>query len=210
MTWISKSGLAVLLVGLSCSKAMPPKGPEYVPSQTEEAKTECPEERETAQLAREALLGNSDPGLVREAALQVFVHAQCEAQQLQTQEPPQGTHEQILTQLRTIRGQIQNAMNLFAEVRRYDDPGLSAQASLHEAKLKLGFAALVSTIRAPTDMDAAGHQAFVVELEDATQTLRQEAAALQRLAIDASANGAEHAEACRLLGELGTRHARCS
>ncbi len=56
--------LMILLAALlNCSSARPPMGPKHVPSNTKEANTPCPKERQAAQTAREALLGVTDPAL---------------------------------------------------------------------------------------------------------------------------------------------------
>jgi hypothetical protein len=206
------AALAVALAGCA-SKAMPPAGPKHVPAASAEAETECPKERAQAQAAREALLGETAEELRLQAAESVFAHGQCESQVFSALPAPTGTQDQILSALRAFRKQMQNAINLFREVPRYDAPLLAVQASVAEADVKLRFSQVVASITPPAELDDKTRVAFETELTEAVKVLRLEASTILNAALDAAqtTDGTSEAEAesCRLLATIPVSNAHC-
>lgn len=205
-------GVVLALAVTACaSSAMPPSGPKHVPSDSSETTTECPKERTQAQRAREALLDASSEGLRLQAAERVFAHGQCEAKVASALPAPSGSQDNILTALRAMRDQMQDAINLFREVGRYQAPLFAVRATIAEARAKLHFAELVAAIASPTDLDAKSRTAFESELAEAVRTLQLEARMSLRKALElarttAGANEQQN-EACQLLTTLGTSDA---
>ena len=201
---------AVIAGGMGCGAAAgPPAGPEYKPSNTEQALTPCPKEREAAQLAREALLGAEDAALVLRASEKVLAQGQCEAAAALAMPVPTGTQDQILAGVTAVRVAVRDASSLFGEVRRYGDVALSQKALLDDARLTVGFAELVGLVQTPGDMDPNAASAFRSELNDARQTLMGQAKLLVEQAL--ASEGAELVteEACALLASLGGTSPAC-
>jgi len=209
-----RSSLLVGALGMfACASSSPPAGPKHVPADSAESKTACPELRATAQTARENLLGEDLGGesgvqLNRAAAKSVFLHAECEAAALRGIAPPSGTHDQILSGLRAIRQQMQDANNLFQEVSRYDQGAFAVRASLGEASLRISYAKTVSSLTPPADLESKGRDAFESELADASRVLRLEASGILELALDTITTTTEASElkpqACELWAAAST------
>lgn len=203
-----RSSLLLGALGMfACASASPPAGPKHVPTDSAESKTACPGQRTKAQTARENLLGEDLGGergaqLNRAAAEAVFLHAECEAGALGRIAPPSGNHDQILSGLRAIRQQMQDANNLFQEVSRYDPGAFAVRASLGEAGLRISFAKTVSSLTPPADLESKGRDAFESELADASRVLRLEASGILELALETIGTTPESSEvkaqACEL------------
>ena len=203
------SCLVLLASLLSCSSARPPRGPHYVPSNTKEASTPCPKERQAAQVAREALLGVTDPALTGTASKQVLAHAHCEAAAALATPVPAGTHDQILSALRALRGPMYDAGNLFGEVLRYEVVADSQEALVANAKLTLGYANIVDRVSSPSELDTQEATMFRSELEEASRTLRSQASLLLQQALASEGAQSTRQEACSLLASLGASSAAC-
>jgi hypothetical protein len=176
------------LSAAACASASPPAGPKHVPTDSAESETACPDQRAKAQKARENLLGEDLAGeqgiaLNRAAAAAVFGHAECEAGAFAKLPSPNGSHDQILAGLRAMRGQMQDANNLFQEVLRYDLGAFAIRSTLAQAELKLAFASIVSKVKPPADLDIQSRSAFESELADATRLLRLEASGILETAL---------------------------
>ncbi len=184
-------------------------GPKHVPSNTAEASTPCPKERQAAQVAREALLGVSDPTLANTASKRVLAHAHCEAAAALAMSAPSGTHDQILSELRALRTPMRDAGNLFGEVLRYEDVADSQEALLANAKLTVGYAEIVDRVSSPSELDTQEASLFRSELAEASRTLRSQASLLLQQALASEGSDSVAAEACPLLASLGARSTAC-
>ena len=199
--------LAWVVVG--CGAAGPPAGPKYVPSNSDEAATSCPKERKAAQEAREQLLGSEDRRLVIAAAETVMAQARCEASVAVPQAIPSGTQDQIVAQIRSIRVAVRDASSLFAEVRRYDVATLSREALVADARLTLGFAVLVGSVRPPADLEPRAAVEFQREIAEAKSTLETQAASMAEQALASDGASAIRDEACEVLVEMGRDAQAC-
>lgn len=187
--------ISVVLVS-ACGSAQPPAGPKHETSNTKEAATPCPKEREAAQEARELLLGSQDPTPGARVGVAVMAQASCEAEALRVLPVPSGTHDNILTGLRNLRSQMQDASNLYEEVLRNPLRKLHGHAYLGQAKLMGDFATKVAAIVPPVDLDGPAKLEFESELSQALAILHAERDALEM-------------KGCLTLAEQGERHASC-
>lgn len=187
----------------------PPEPPPYTPVNSPEAESPCPSEWQAAKSAREAMVGETDPGARTAAAAAVYAQAECERDKLNAVAPPRGAQAAVVGEIRLQRIAMQNAGNLYEEVARYHSPGF-AEALGRIGELKLAFARFLTSTPAPTDLDDPVERVeFMNQLKLLSESFVREAAqtfeaALEVAAEDPAATNTWSRRMCDELKRLNT------
>jgi hypothetical protein len=153
----------------------PPRGPEHVARDSPQAATQCPQDRQRAQAAREDLIEFGRLEHRQRASEAVFRHAECERQKFDSFAPIGSTVSELLVKLRAGRELYFTTRNLYEEVIRYElKEGPQAQVrlgNLHEA-----YAAKLRAVTPPPGLQQGEERtAFTTELATLIKELEDQA-----------------------------------
>jgi hypothetical protein len=179
--------LLVLLAacGGGSSGIAPP--PPYTPTNTPQADTECPAERDAAQEAREDLLEHGD-AYREKAAEAVFLHAECERGRFDARAIQPDREEAMIEALRATRIQYQSAVTLYEEVTKYQALRWTVGASTRLGALNAAFADKLRKVGAPTDMtDTVARINFVSDLGQFAEDYDRQAGIAHQAAVETAA-----------------------
>lgn len=115
--------VVALALGACAAVSGPPRGPEYEPSNTPEAKTSCPAEAKAAKQAREDAIGAEDSGPREKAAQAVFAQAECEHRLFDALHIDGVSPEDFKQSINEAKTQFYSAQNLYLEVVAFNIPG---------------------------------------------------------------------------------------
>ncbi len=178
--------LAAAGCGSGSSGIAPP--PPYTPVNTPQAATECPAERDAAQEAREDLLEHGQAAHRERAAERVFAHAECERARFDAMPIPVDREDMMIESLRAARMQYQTALNLYAEVGKYQVLRWSVGAHTRTGALAAKFADRLRTVNAPADMtDKVDRINFVSDLAAFAEDYERQAAIAHQAAVETAA-----------------------
>ena len=196
---------ATVALQLGCGGAGgPPRGPDYTPEGTEEAKSECPEQWKLAKAAREEMLGDDSAAARTKTARAVLAQANCERAFLADGSFSPGVHAGILEQVAALRAEQRDTQNLYNGVAGYGVPLLRVAAALGRGELNGVFSRRLRAVPMPTDIVEVGEQsAFRTEVASLVSYFETEAERELRDAInlaETAPGAAEHrARACEQL-----------
>jgi hypothetical protein len=202
--------IVVLFVAAACGRSQPPAGPAHSPSDSPEAPTRCPEEREQAHKLRERWLDDKSAEVAGTLSRVVMDLARCERSNLPGNAIAAGTQDQILAALRERRQQVNSVVTLFREVTSYGDTEASGQAMLEMGQVQIAFAHLVADIPTPQGMDEPTGANFRIELAEAVDQLRMRAVSSLQGAVDAPGAPQVRDSACAELTKLGEHPPACA
>jgi len=113
---------AACMLGACAAASGPPRGPEYDPANTPEARSGCPAEAKAAKQAREDAIGAEESGPREKAAAAVFAQAECERRLFDALHIDGMSPEDFKMSVGEAKTQFYSAQNLYLEVVAFNIP----------------------------------------------------------------------------------------
>jgi len=189
----------VFLAALAaCAAPGPPRGPTHKPSNSPQADTPCPSEREAAHSAREDWLENASDSSRAAVSKAVLAEASCHRSAYGAAVIPRADMNTVLGSIAEARNKFRDAVTLYREAIGYGVAEVRLVARVELAEMQLAHAARLQALPAPIDLDPQTARDFQTDLGElsmgfVTEAAMELAAALEGAGPEAPSDWVERA-----------------